>query len=689
MANTGIRKVHVIFKTHLDIGYTDLSSVVLEKYRTEYIPRALRIARELNTDGRREFVWTVGSFLLDDYLSHADPQQTAELDEAVRRGDIAWHGLATTTHTELLDPELLRFDLSLAQALDRRYGRHTIAAKMTDVPGHTIGLVPALCAAGIEYLHIGVNCGSPMPRVPELFRWVCGDHEVIVHYSDDYGKPLTIDGFDEAIEIAYTGDNTGPQNADKIRRLMADLRKKYPGAEVVASTLDDFAAALRPIRDRLPVVREEIGDTWIHGCGTDPVKIGLYEDLLRLKTEWLADGSLSPEQPYYHRFMTDLLLIAEHTCSVDIKKYLFDLTNWDKGSFRAARAKDKTDISLLGDQRGTLHEVVQHELDIFRGGDTTGSYSLYERAQAEQMAYLDDAIASLPPALRIEAERCRTARRAFPAPLCPDLSLLPGQDLTFGRWTCRVAADGSLSYLRCGDRLLADAALGEETIARPLYDVYDALTVRASQYRYNVRLDKGLAWTEADFCKPGLERVPDLRRTTCGFALAGMAAQGSTLSLRLVGDADACERYGCPREMRLTYTFGDDLTVDLAWTRKDASRIPEAIWLGFCPHAENPHRWRMQKLGVSVSPYDVVSMGNRQLHIVREWRYDGADGALTLRALHAPLCAVGGRGLYRLDDRVPSLEHGMWYALFNNRWGTNYKTWCEDDASFTFTLSCR
>ena len=67
----------------------------------------------------------------------------------------------------------------------------------------------------------------------------------------------------------------------------------------------------------------------------------------------------------------------------------------------------------------------------------------------------------------------------------------------------------------------------------------------------------------------------------------------------------------------------------------------------------------------------------------------GADGALTLRALHAPLCAVGGRGLYRLDDRVPSLEHGMWYALFNNRWGTNYKTWCEDDASFTFTLSCR
>ena len=62
---------------------------------------------------------------------------------------------------------------------------------------------------------------------------------------------------------------------------------------------------------------------------------------------------------------------------------------------------------------------------------------------------------------------------------------------------------------------------------------------------------------------------------------------------------------------------------------------------------------------------------------------------MTLRALHAPLCAGGGRGLYRLDDRVASLEHCIWYNLFNNRWGTNFKTWCEDNASFTFTLALR
>lgn len=685
-----IRKVHVIFKTHLDIGYTDFSSVVLKKYRTAYIPRAIELAKELNSGGKREFIWTVGSFLIDDYFTHAAPEQAAELEEAIRRGDIVWHGLATTVHSELLDKELLDFDLSLSQALDRRFGRRTIGAKMTDVPGHTIALVPALADAGIEYLHIGVNCGSPMPRVPELFRWQCSGREIIVHYSDDYGTPLVVPGFDEAIEYAYTGDNTGPQSAGKIRALMAEYREKYPNAEVVASTINDFAAALRPIRDTLPVVREEIGDTWIHGCGTDPVKVGLYEDMLRLKHAWLADGRLSPEQPFYHAFMTDLLLIAEHTWSNDIKKYLFDFTNWDKASFRQAREKNATDISLISDQYDSLRRIVRDELAIFRNGDTTGSYSLYETAQAEQMAYLDHAISLLPAELRSEAEACRAARSPqTPAPFIPDPNRCPQQEWRFGNWRCRVAADGSLSYLACGDRLLADATRGDEVFARPLYEVFDALTVKSSQYRYNVRLSKNVAWTEADFAKPGLERVDGLRHQVFGFAVSGIAVSGNTLSVRLAGDSAACEEYGCPREMRLVYTFGDELTVTLSWYDKDASRIPEAVWLGFCPHTNNPHRWRMQKIDTSVSPYDVVSMGNRQMHIVRKWTYDGADGPMTLRALHAPLCAVGGRGLYLLDDRVASLEHGMWYNLFNNRWGTNFKTWCEDNASFTFTLALR
>ena len=49
--NTSVKKVYVIFKTHLDVGFTDLSSVVTDRYITEFIPKAIDVAEELEADG--------------------------------------------------------------------------------------------------------------------------------------------------------------------------------------------------------------------------------------------------------------------------------------------------------------------------------------------------------------------------------------------------------------------------------------------------------------------------------------------------------------------------------------------------------------------------------------------------------------------------------------------------------------
>lgn len=71
-----------------------------------------------------------------------------------------------TMHTELLDADTLDYGLSIVDQIDTITGRKTIAAKMTDVPGHTIGLVPLLARHGIKVLHIGVNKASAIPDVP-------------------------------------------------------------------------------------------------------------------------------------------------------------------------------------------------------------------------------------------------------------------------------------------------------------------------------------------------------------------------------------------------------------------------------------------------------------------------------------------------------------------------------------------
>src|SRR5262249_10138251 len=169
-----VRKVHVIFKTHLDIGFTDYAREVLKKYITRYIPTALSTAKALREWGER-FTWTTGSWLIYEYLQQAQPAEKAALEQAIREGDIAWHALPFTTHSELMDASLFRFGLSLSQELDRRFGKRTIAAKMTDVPGHTRAIVPLLADAGIQFLHIGVNPASTPPDVPDVFVWKSPD----------------------------------------------------------------------------------------------------------------------------------------------------------------------------------------------------------------------------------------------------------------------------------------------------------------------------------------------------------------------------------------------------------------------------------------------------------------------------------------------------------------------------------
>ena len=70
-----IEKVYVAFKTHLDVGFTDLSSVVTERYVHDFIPKAIEVSERLRADGSGDrYVWTTGSWLIGKYLRTASPE---------------------------------------------------------------------------------------------------------------------------------------------------------------------------------------------------------------------------------------------------------------------------------------------------------------------------------------------------------------------------------------------------------------------------------------------------------------------------------------------------------------------------------------------------------------------------------------------------------------------------------------
>ena len=224
-----MKKVIVVSKTHLDLGFTDFASVIKKKYIENYIPQAVELAEKLNKNGEKKFIWTTGSWILKEALMRGGSAQREKLKKAIKEGNIVPHAMPFTTHTELLDSDTLDYGLSIVEDIDKIRGRKTTAAKMTDVPGHTKALVPLLAKHSIKLLHIGVNGASALCKVPPCFLWKCGEYEVVVIYSGDYGGAFKSDLVEEVLYFDHTLDNRGTPSPSKIIKKLKKIESEFPG----------------------------------------------------------------------------------------------------------------------------------------------------------------------------------------------------------------------------------------------------------------------------------------------------------------------------------------------------------------------------------------------------------------------------------------------------------------------------
>ena len=291
-----VKRVLVMFKCHLDVGFVDTQANVIRKYFDVYYPQAIRTAAALRQAGEDRYVWTTGSWLLYEYLERAAGADRKRMEQAVAAGDIAWHAIPFTWQTELMDRSLISGALGLSHSLDRRFGRVTTGSRMTDVPGHTRALVAPLVEHGVKLLNIGVNSASTPPDVPDIFDWKDpeGHSITVVYHPHDYGGIVRVPGSDLALAMEMRNDNSGPHTVEEIHKIYAGLRRQFPNAKVQASNLSEIANAVEPYRGGFPVVTAEIGDTWIYGVPSDPLKVARYRELARLRTEWIAGRKLAP-----------------------------------------------------------------------------------------------------------------------------------------------------------------------------------------------------------------------------------------------------------------------------------------------------------------------------------------------------------------------------------------------------------
>lgn len=658
---TALRRIHVIFKTHLDVGFTDFASSVLHNYLHSYIPKALYLAEQMRQqDPRDRFLWTTGSWLIAAYLEQAEPAERLRMEQAITAGDITWHALPCTLHSENMDVDLFRFGLSISQGLDQRFGKHTIAAKMTDVPGHTRGIVPLLAAAGVQFLHLGVNEASTPPDVPPVFRWrdPSQNAEVMVMYhKQGYGDLMLIPGLEDAIAFAHTGDNLGPQSIEELQATYRALRARFPGVDIFASTMDAFAEKLTAIREQLPVITQEIGDTWIHGIGSDPKKEAQYRELLRFRREEIAAGA---DPADWRAFQKALLLIPEHTWGLDVKTHLHDWTHYSAADFQSARQQP--------------------------------NFQKMEASWQEQRDYVKQAVEALPPAWQTQArQRLEAIEPAMPnrrdfTPMADRQSMihLPHFQIAFD------------PHLGCLTQCTADGveyATPQTPLGKFWYETFSADDYARFHRQYNVNKRTTRLWSIPDFTKPGIETASPTHQTflpNLTWAGRSSEARQERFLFLLEMPTESVQSYGAPRTVTIQVTFPNDeptMHWDVQWFEKSACRLPEAAWFSFMPQVKDPHRWQMNKLGEWISPDNVIRDGNRHLHAVGEGaRNIGPRHQISIQSLDAPLLAPGSPSLLNFTNQQPNLRKGLHFNLFNNLWGTNFRMWYEENARFRFTL---
>lgn len=618
------KKIIAVFKTHFDYGYTDLAENVLRDFCGKKLEGAVDICERTAGDGNRRYIWTLPSFLLMQMYKGCDKVLKKRLEKAVERDQIVCHALPFTMHTELLDEKLLRQMFRWTDEYAEVFSKpFPIAAKMTDVPGHTSAIVSPLVERGVKFLHIGKNEASLAPEVPPLFWWEdLKGRRILTMYNQNYGSSLLPPkGWKYPVWLALcqTYDNVGVQEKGYIDDIFRRAEGRF---EICTGSLDDFARELLKCDlSGLPVVKGELSSTWAHGNGSYPRAMSLFrrcrEEFYRLEA-FAAEKNIDIARES-RIFYENALIFCEHTFGINILKY-----------FGQNRAFDKEHFSV---ERKTRPE-----------------YALAEKSWREQEERV-----------RIMAETASGLKIR----LCSEESKKSEESLSL---QVRIEnGKAEISYENRRYTLFYE------------YRIFGAREMSDFQRRYLTRF---FDWSISDF---GRNYYPEIPSETFLWRPEVCSEENGKYCIRFHTPPKSVSEYGNFREGRVLISrTREGLNIVFSGVGKDAVPLLEAGNFVIDTHTEG-RRFEVEQGGIMVDvDRNIVKNANRILWSVDKCaRIDD----VILQTPDAPLVSFGKNAILQFNGgRTRKKKTRFVINLFNNQWGTNFPQWTEGDFSFSFRL---
>jgi hypothetical protein len=715
-----LEEIILVFKTHFDIGYTDMAANVVERYRTSMIDSALDVVDDSrDLPQQRRFVWTIPGWPMSKILGDWDgqtPERKQRLMAAFREGRFVVHGLPFTTHTETLSEEDLVRGLSFSTDLSRAAGLELPRdAKMTDVPCHS-WIVPTLLAhAGIKFLHIGTNSGSSDPKVPLLhFREGPDGSRVLTMHVNGYGTGYTPPDdwpYKTWLGLSHTGDNHGPPRPEEVRRILDEIAERMPGVKVRIGRLSDFGDAIlaKEKLDAIPVVRGDTPDTWIHGPMCDPqgriaarrahADLPTAESLATMLQCWSVPAANAADQPTPWQSLAkgyeQSLLYGEHTWGASLgwvghglpwgpdwqkqtdERHRRMVASWDEHSAYADNAVAISSSLLdrqlqrLSESIGSPHGAIAYNpLPWKRGGIAVVDGARHVVSDVPPMGYRTLGPSEVKGHSRETIYRLKGSIEE--GPVGPGVLETDFFRLTYDHREGRVT---SLVDKRTDRELIRRDSEGFGNL---LYERFSAEQCDQFMRDYCLQFPR---WVTTQFTKPGLPRDVPYCAARPGPPTRYSISQsfGEYEGVRFAFRDDPalpCEQLDFEIGLYKTLPL---IEVSLRIRGKRPDTWPEAGWMCLPLAIEQPN-FRLSRLGGIVDPKkDVIPGSNRHLF----WLHHGlavygSDGyGVGICPLDAPMVSLGEPGCWRFSwDYLPE-KADVFINLFDNQWNTNFRLWNE------------
>lgn len=707
-----VTDVWVVIKSHFDLGYTDLAANVFQRYRVEMMDNALKVIDEdRKLPSEKRFVWTVPGWPLWAQMlgPEQDQSRKARVEQAVREGAIRVHALPFTMHTESLDLEDLVRGLEYSCMVCRKYGKPLpIAAKMTDVPSHSWVLPILLNHAGIKFLHLGDNSASQYPRVPSLFWWEGPDgSRILCNYNASYGSSIIPPAdwpLKNYLSMVMAGDNIGPPGPADVEKLRNEYEQQLPGVKVHFGTLDDFARAALAENPKLPVVRGDMPDTWIHGLMANPEASKIVRNVRPLEP---ALETLDTQLQLWGLATTDAsgilaeayeqsLLYGEHTWGMnsdygprnlfgdDWKQWMTEMRNeplpadnnymnLPKNSKRKWMQSYQDHRNYAANAEKLINGALSERLRLLAASVKTNGKSLliynalpWKRSGIVEVSgtkyMVNDVPANGYKTVPFKEEKVKKVN----ASTIETNYFKAIFDLEKGGISSLIDKESNKELVDQKSEYVLGQFLHERFSSKEVYDRF------FNQYS---RIKAG--WGMNDFGKPGMpdeSKVPYMAITPSGWEMS-VSETGTELCVLL--KASDCK--GLAKGYSLTFSFPKSMPyVEFCWKvdEKTAEKHPEGGWLCFPFNILKP-LFAVGRLGAPIDPAkDIISGANRHLYAVNTGTaITGNSGGVGLCAIDSPLQSLGLPGLWRWSmDYIPEVPT-VFVNLYNNMWNTNFPLW--------------